>query len=133
MMHHVELYVSSLHVSARWWGTVLTRLGWTPYQSWDAGCSWRSRDGVYLVLVQVPPDALTPAYHRRRIGLNHLALRAGSPKQVDALAMDLITTGTRMLYADQYPWAGGQGHYAAYLVDPDGIKVELVADCREPR
>jgi catechol 2,3-dioxygenase-like lactoylglutathione lyase family enzyme len=128
MLHHVELYVSSLATSARWWGMLLTRLGWTPYQAWDSGCSWRSSDGTYLVLVQVADDARTPPYHRRRVGLNHLAFRAGSRAQVDRLAMDLISGGTRLLYADRYPWAGGRGHYAAYVTDPDGIKVELVAD-----
>lgn len=130
MLHHVELYVSSLPTSARWWGVLLRRLGWAPYQAWDRGCSWKSQDGTYLVLVQVPRDAHTPAYHRRRVGLNHLALRAGSPDNVDELTMELLSHGTRLLYADRYPWAGGQGHYAAYVLDPDGIKVELVADQR---
>lgn len=128
MLHHVELYVSSLADSARWWGALLTRLGWVQYQSWNAGCSWRSRDGTYIVLVQVAEDARYPPYHRRRVGLNHLALRGGSPEQIDALTMELITRGTKLLYADQYPWAGGPGHYAAYVEDPDGIKVELVAE-----
>jgi catechol 2,3-dioxygenase-like lactoylglutathione lyase family enzyme len=128
LVHHVELYVSSLPVSAQWWGALLTRLGWTPYQSWGDGISWRSRDGGYLVLVQVADDARNPPYDRRRVGLNHLALRGGSPAQVDALVIEMLAHGTRLLYADRYPWAGGRAHYAAYVEDPDGIKVELVAD-----
>jgi hypothetical protein len=32
-----------------------------------------------------------------------------------------------MLFADQYPFAGGTGHYAAYLENIDGFEVELVA------
>lgn len=128
MLHHVELYVSSLRASARWWNMLLTAIGWTPYQAWDSGCSWRCPDGTYLVLVQVPDDGRPPGYHRRRIGLNHVALRAGSAKHVDDLTMELMTRGTKLLYADSYPWAGGQGHYAAYVEDPDGIKVELVAE-----
>jgi hypothetical protein len=35
--------------------------------------------------------------------------------------------GWRMLFADQYPYAGGTGHYAAYLENADGFEAELVA------
>jgi chitinase len=31
------------------------------------------------------------------------------------------------MFADQYPYAGGNGHYAAYLENTDGYEAELVA------
>ena len=30
-------------------------------------------------------------------------------------------------FADRHPYAGGPGHYAAYLEDADGFEVEVVA------
>ena len=32
------------------------------------------------------------------------------------------------MFADRHPYAGGPDHYAAYLADPYGYEVELVAD-----
>jgi catechol 2,3-dioxygenase-like lactoylglutathione lyase family enzyme len=39
----------------------------------------------------------------------------------------MASTQATVLYADCHPYAGGPDHYAAYVEDPDGIKVELVA------
>jgi len=125
VLHHVELYVASLPITAAWWGPLLTRLGWTPYQSWPSGSAWRSPDGPYLVFVQ--SGNVTP-YSRTGTGLNHVALRTGGRAEVDAVTAELVAGGTRLLYADRHPYAGGPEHYAAYLEDPDGLKVELVAD-----
>ncbi len=122
-VHHVEVYVSDLVRSAAFWRPLLERLGWTAYQSWPGGRSWRLGP-TYIVFAQVADDAGGPAYDRRRVGLNHLALHAGTPQQVEALVRDLDLP---LLYADRHPYAGGPDHYAAYVEDPDGIKVELVA------
>lgn len=123
-VHHVEIYVRDLERSTAFWRPLLDRLGWTAYQSWPAGRSWRLH-ATYLVLVQVTDDHRRgPAYDRRRVGLNHLALHAGTPEQVETLVRQL---GVPLLYADRHPYAGGPDHYAAYVEDPDGIKVELVA------
>lgn len=123
MLHHVEIYVSDLDRCVTFWRPLLERLGWAAYQSWPAGRSWRL-DATYLVFVQVADDHREPAYHRQRVGLNHLALHAGTPEQVEAVVRDL---GVPLLYPDRHPYAGGPDHYAAYVEDPDGIKVELVA------
>ncbi|MBK3643211.1 glyoxalase, partial [Streptomyces sp. MBT33] len=32
------------------------------------------------------------------------------------------------LFGERFPYAGGPGHYAAYLVNSDGFEVELVAE-----
>jgi len=72
--------------------------------------------------------ALTAAEHdRRRPGLNHLAFHAGTRGDVDSLAADAPAHGWTLLFADRHPYAGGPGHYAAYLADTDGFEVELVA------
>jgi len=40
--------------------------------------------------------------------------------------------GGRRLFTDRHPYAGGEGHYAAYLENPDGFEVELVAPSPGP-
>jgi 8-oxo-dGTP pyrophosphatase MutT (NUDIX family)/catechol 2,3-dioxygenase-like lactoylglutathione lyase family enzyme len=122
-VHHIEIYVADLDRSIAFWQPLLERLGWTGYQSWPAGRSWRLGE-TYIVFVQVSADKRQPSYDRRLVGLNHLALHAGTPEHVDALVREL---GVPLLYANRHPYAGGPDHYAAYVQDPDGIKVELVA------
>jgi len=123
MLHHVEIYVADLDRSVAFWRPLLERLGWTAYQSWPGGRSWRLHE-TYVVFVQVADNCRESPYDRRRIGLNHLALHAGTADDVEALVREL---GVPLLYADRHPYAGGPDHYAAYVEDPDGIKVELVA------
>ncbi|MEU6147030.1 VOC family protein [Streptomyces sp. NPDC047081] len=125
MLHHVELWVPSLHRAVREWGWLLGRLGWVPYQEWERGRSWRAGE-TYLVVEESP--AMTDAAHdRMRPGLNHLAFHAGSRDDVDVLAAAAPAHGWQSLFAERYPFAGGPEHYAAYLANSDGFEVELVA------
>jgi hypothetical protein len=80
----------------------------------------------YLVVEQ--SRALTGGDHERtKAGLNHLAFHVDTREQVDALAGNAVRHGWRPLFADRYPFAGGESHYAAYLENTDGFEVELVA------
>lgn len=123
-LHHLELYVTDLAASARFWGWLLARFGWEPFQEWDDGISFRT-PATYLVLV-VAPDA-SRDLDRRQAGLNHLAFGLADRDGVDGLRADLRDRGVPLLYDDRYPHAGGEDHYAVFFEDPDGIKVEVVA------
>ncbi|EGL84198.1 glyoxalase [Caldalkalibacillus thermarum TA2.A1] len=81
-LHHVELNVSNLEQSVQFWGWFLETLGYTKYQEWDQGVSWKLGD-TYLVFVQTEERFLDAPYHRRRTGLNHIAFYARSKTQVD--------------------------------------------------
>ena len=123
--HHIELWVPDLAEAERSWGWLLGELGWREHQRWPAGVSWR-RGGTYLVVEASP--ALSGAEHERtRPGLNHLALHVGTRSEVDDLAARAGGHGWSPLFADRYPYAGGDVHYAAYLENSAGFEVELVA------
>ncbi|KZN24346.1 hypothetical protein A4G99_08030 [Haladaptatus sp. R4] len=126
LLHHVELYASDFHASESFWGWLLSELGYIVYQNWDGGKSWK-RGGTYIVLVQGDEEFLDEPYHRRRPGLNHLAFHAESRDHVDELTEKLRARDVPILYEDDHPFAGGDGHYAVYFEDPERIKVELVA------
>ncbi|MFI6332100.1 VOC family protein [Micromonospora chersina] len=125
-LHHVEVWVPDLAAARRSWGWLLGELGWTPYQDWPAGRSWRLGP-TYLVLEESP--ALTGRAHDRCApGLNHLAFHAGPPAAVDRLVAAAPGHGWELLFPDRHPHAGGPETYAAYLSDTQGYEVELVAD-----
>lgn len=107
------------------WGWLLERLGYTPFQHWAAGRSWRH--GQTYLVIEHSPDMSGIEHERRRPGLNHLAFHAGDRGQVDDLANEAADNGWTLMFNDQHPYAGGPDHYAAYLVNTDGFEVELVA------
>ncbi|MBO4143626.1 VOC family protein [Micromonospora tulbaghiae] len=124
-LHHVEVWVPDLAAASRSWGWLLGELGWTLYQDWPAGRSWRL-GATYIVLEESP--ALTGRTHDRCApGLNHLAFHVGPPAAVERLVTAAGEYGWTLLFPDRHPHAGGPDSYAAYLTDGQGYEVELVA------
>lgn len=126
VLHHVEIYVSDLAATIDFWSWLLAELGYEKYQEWGEGVSYKLVD-TYLVFVQTEAQYLEPAYHRKRVGLNHLAFHADSREMVDELTQKLMQKGVEILYEDKHPYAGGKDYYAVFFEDPDRIKVEVVA------
>jgi catechol 2,3-dioxygenase-like lactoylglutathione lyase family enzyme len=124
-VHHLELWVPHLARAERSWGWLLGELGYAPFQSWEHGRSWRL--GAVYVVVEESPAMSADAHDRRRPGVNHVALHAGTRAQLDALVAAAPSHGWRLMFADRHPHAGGPDHVAAYLEDSDGYEVELVA------
>jgi catechol 2,3-dioxygenase-like lactoylglutathione lyase family enzyme len=125
-LHHLELWVGDLPTAELSWGWLLTRLGYTVRDRWPAGVSWGRATGPYVVLEAGPHVASAP-HDRLRPGLNHVAFRAGTRAELDALVAVAPEHGWSLLFADRHPFAGGPDHYAAYLENADGFEVELVA------
>ena len=124
-LHHVELWVADLDTARVAWGWLLESCGWVHDQAWNEGSSWRAGD-AYLVVTR--PPTLAGEHHDRRMpGLNHLAIHASSTAEVDRIVAEAPKHGWSALYADRYPHAGGGEHYAAYLANGAGFKVEVVA------
>lgn len=121
----MELWVPNLDRAVASWGWLLAELGYELFQEWPGGRSWRCGP-TYIVIEQSP--ARTASRHDRcRPGLNHLAFHVESCERADELSVDAAQHGWRLMFADQYPYAGGTGHYAAYLENTDGYEAELVA------
>lgn len=125
-LHHVEIYVSDLEQSKAFWGWFLGELSYTVSQQWPQGISYQLGN-TYLVFVQTETPYLDVKYHRKRVGLNHLAFHAADRQMVDDMTEQLKDKGITILYEDQHPFAGGPDYYAVFFEDPDRIKVELVA------
>ncbi|NEE36855.1 glyoxalase, partial [Streptomyces sp. SID7982] len=69
---------------------------------------------AYVVLEQ-SPDLVAGDHDRRRPGLNHLAFHVADPAALEALTAEAPAYGWRLLFPDRHPYAGGDGHHAAYL------------------
>lgn len=124
-LHHIELWVEDFAEARSSLGWIFERLGYQRKNEWESGASWQGAVG-YIVL-ESGPDVAPGRHERKRPGMNHLAFWAGPPSLVDAIVRDAPEYGWKLMYEDQHPYAGGSGHYAAYLENAGGFEVELVA------
>lgn len=125
-LHHVEVNVSDLNEAKNFYKWFLNELGYELYQEWKQGFSMKLNE-TYIVFVQTEDRFLENEYHRKQVGLNHLAFSVENKKAVDEWTIRLKSKGYNILYEDRHPYAGGQKHYAVYFEAPDRIKIELVA------
>jgi lactoylglutathione lyase len=82
--------------------------------------------GARLELMQT--SMLQPVTHEhgaQRMGLTHLALTVGTERDVDELTSALRADGFKVLDG---PRRTGDGYYESVVLDPDGNRIELVAD-----
>jgi catechol 2,3-dioxygenase-like lactoylglutathione lyase family enzyme len=125
VVHHIEINVSNLDRSVELWGWLLERLGYQQSEAWAGGKSWRL-DSSHIILVQVQESHRYAGFHRRRIGLSHIAFALSSLDELNQFKNELQARNVPILYGDKYPNASGPKHVALYLEDPDRIKIELV-------
>lgn len=122
--NHLDLNVRNLVASKAFYDDMLGWLGYHPYQAWEGGYSWRKGD-AYLTLVQAGPEYLGPGYHRKRVGVNHLAFSVASADEVEQFHQGfLLARGLPVLYGG--PLEDPSGTYAVFFEDPDRLKLELV-------
>ena len=126
MLHHIEIYVSDLERSLSFWTPFMQKLGYAA-DRWSEGMNYVKDGHAYFCFLQAPAEHLAAGYHRKRVGLNHLAFKGTSRAHVDDMAAWAKAAGWTMLYEADYPYASGPGYYAMYCEDPDRIKVEVVA------
>lgn len=129
-VHHIDLNVSDLAASKAVYGPVLEFLGYTQVKD-AGGFEWDLRGpgdgrGASIGLRQCDPAEAGHRHHRYAPGLHHLAWRAGSRADVDALHALLVEKGITVLDPPaHYPEYSGD-YYAVFFEDPDGMKLELV-------
>ena len=126
MLHHVEIYVSDLERSIAFWSPFMHQLGYEA-DRWSEGMNYVKEGEAYFCFLQAPAEHLAAGYHRKRVGLNHLAFNGTSRAHVDQIAAWVKASGHTTLYEAEYPFASGPDYYALYCEDPDRIKVEVVA------
>ncbi|GAA5206487.1 VOC family protein [Microbacterium kyungheense] len=125
-LHHVELWIDDLDLVRDEWAWLLGRVGLSRLSAWPGGETWGD-GGAYLTLTG-SPNLADGGHDRRRPGVNHLAFWAGGRGDVDAVMHDAPAHGWRPLYHERYPHAGGPDHYAGWLQNAAGFKVEVVAE-----
>lgn len=126
--HHIDLTVGDPATAWPLYHLFLTHAGFTKTRHDNDAVEWgmgsrrypslgiRRATGVYAAR---PHDRYSP-------GLHHLALAAASREAVDELHAKLAEAGAQILDAPaDYP-EYGEGYYALFFADADGLKLEYV-------
>jgi catechol 2,3-dioxygenase-like lactoylglutathione lyase family enzyme len=123
-LSHIEINVSDYAKSIRFYDAILTPLGWERMVS-TADCTAYC-DGYLKLILSPTQDGFKQAgFHRKRIGLNHLAFYASSREEVDSFCKNvLLANEIKPLYQDGP--AGDNEYYSVLFEDPDRMKIEVV-------
>ena len=126
-VHHFQIQVSNIQKSGMFYGELLGRLGFAKVFETEGVVEWQ-KEGTRIIVAQCPKRFLAHGYHRKRVGLNHIAFRAPSRAAVDDLYHNyLVPKKIPTLYGGPKEWKDyDPGYYAVYFEDPDRMKLELV-------
>jgi len=125
-LHHLDLNVRDLEASEAFYGGLLTRFG---LKELERGEHWVSfgTETCYISLVQTREPFLYHGFHRKRIGVNHLAFPAPSQEAVDTLHAWLLERGVVVLYGGPMEMGTEEApNYAVFFEDPNRLKLEYV-------
>jgi catechol 2,3-dioxygenase-like lactoylglutathione lyase family enzyme len=125
-IRHVEINVSNLQRSNAFYQDFLEWLGYKQVVGGKDYAGWGNGEAeIFVTYLERHKDS---GFHRRQVGLNHVAFQAKSIEDVDRLHSEfLVPRSIKVLYGGpkEYP-EYRKGYYAVYFEDPDRIKLEFV-------
>jgi glyoxylase I family protein len=127
--HHIDLVVSDVEGSSRFYEQLLGPLGWG---TWGRIVGERGEPVHYLRgpnaelgLRTRQSEAHGVPYDRYAVGVHHIAFDAPSREAVDERHAWLVASGAEIESGPrEYDYM--PGYYAVFFYDPDGIKLEIV-------
>jgi glyoxylase I family protein len=130
---HLDLTVSDLPTSVRFYGAVLPPLGYRRLDEFGGGAPcWciRDADGGYFSIALVEARSGGPNSHDRYTpGFHHFAFHVDSREEVGAFHERLLGIGAAILDPPaEYDYT--PGYYAVFFANPDGMKHEVVFEPR---
>lgn len=123
-LSHVEISVSNYRESIIFYDRILLSLGWDRIVTTTEHTAYT--DGTLkLILCPVDEKYRNAGFHRKNIGLNHLAFYAPTKEVVDQFYREILQANEIPALYDKGP-AGNKDYYSVYFEDPDRIKLEVV-------
>jgi catechol 2,3-dioxygenase-like lactoylglutathione lyase family enzyme len=130
MVNHIDLTVVDPARSLAFYEAVLGFMGYRRANMHERGYDFDllRADGTFcsVGIVRAEGEGRARKHDRYSPGLHHLAWTAESRDDVDRLHKRLLEVGATVLDAPaDYP-RYGEGYYAVFFADPDGLKLEFV-------
>ena len=123
-LSHIELNVSDYRRSILFYDRVLCPFGWSRLVCTRDFTSY-SNGKSKIILCPTDPIFAPAGFHRKRTGLNHLALYAKDKEHVDRFYSETLVAHKIPTLYEEGP-SGDADYYAVHFEDPDRMKIEVV-------
>ena len=127
-LNHVSITVSDLDGAMAFFGPFLAFFGYTigsasPYAGTRLTVNVNEHNGIAINIWEAKEQHPFKVYEP---GLHHIAINAGSKRQVDE-ALEIVRRANLTVLdgPGEFPFAVG-GYYAFYFLGPDDMKFEVV-------
>lgn len=122
---HLAIRVSDLASSKRFYDRLLGFLGFV--REWEFGevVGWNNWETMFWI-TQADSEGRCHPHRTGDIGYHHYAFELENAAQVDELYAFLLTEGVEILDPPAAYPSYGEGYYAVFFLDPDGLKLEAM-------
>jgi catechol 2,3-dioxygenase-like lactoylglutathione lyase family enzyme len=125
-LYHVQINVSSAAQALPFYRDLFGYLEWRAIHD-EGGIAAFSDGGINIWLIPTAARFVEDGFHRKRMGLNHLAFRVDRREEVDRFRNEFMASrsiaplyGTPREFPEYAP-----GYYAVFFEDADRIKLEV--------
>ena len=122
MLHHLSFGVSDLMRSATFYDAVLSTLGYSRVWTDATAVGYGSSGGGDKFAIRLEPEGETTVPGPK----SHLAFAAPSRESVDRFHAVALKNGGRDNGLPELCPDYGEHYYAAFVIDPDGYRIEAV-------
>lgn len=123
---HIGLNVKNIETSKAFYNKLLPFLGFKNVDNEMEFAGWSN--GSHGLWIEQVKDTYNQSFHRRNVGINHVAFRATSKEAVDSFYTEfLLKNDIAPLYGEPklYP-EYRKDYYAVFFEDPDRLKLEVM-------
>jgi catechol 2,3-dioxygenase-like lactoylglutathione lyase family enzyme len=122
---HLAIRVSNLAHSKQFYDRLLGFMGFE--REWEFGevVGWNNWETMFWI-TQADPEGLLRPFRTGDIGYHHYAFELESAAQVDDLYAFLLREGVEIVDPPAAYPSYGEGYYAVFFLDPDGLKLEAM-------
>ena len=131
MIDHIGINVPDLEVAKSYYDVMMPFLGYVPFFATDEQFSYRpegDKPGTRIFFYLAPQKS---EYVRKHVGLEHLAFRARTRRQVDEAHGKAQELGGRILFSPRLFPQYHETYYASFWFDPHGFLLEIVCNKAE--
>jgi catechol 2,3-dioxygenase-like lactoylglutathione lyase family enzyme len=122
---HLAIRVSDFDASRRFYDRLLHFLGFVREWEFDRTVGWNNGVTMFWI-TEADAEGRHGPHRTGDIGYHHYAFELGTREEVDELGAFLEREGVTVVDPPAAYPSYGEGYYAVFFLDPDGLKLEAM-------
>jgi catechol 2,3-dioxygenase-like lactoylglutathione lyase family enzyme len=122
---HLAIRVSDFEASRRFYDRLLHFLGFVREWEFDRVVGWNNGITMFWI-TEADAEGRRGPHRTGDIGYHHYAFELGAREEVDELGAFLEREGVTIVDPPAAYPSYGEGYYAVFFLDPDGLKLEAM-------